>query len=136
MDNDPTNRNIKPHNDTPYSSQEDTATSNSEDEEDNIIISIPPPNIPFNNIDENGKYRSPRIPEPEPQPTDRIENYLYDSAVTPPSQQLLLDHLQHWRRIRENWKRKSAENDSRYHDGMKMLSDMFSRHVYDTSVSQ
>ncbi|XP_078488210.1 protein lin-37 homolog isoform X1 [Ciona intestinalis] len=137
MDNDPTNKINKQTMESQFSSQEDIATSNSEDEEDTIITSLPPPNVPFNNIGEDGKYQSPRIPQPEPQPNDSIENYLHKNSVTPPADQLLLDHLQHWRKVRDNWKQKSSENDARYQDGMNLLSEMFNRHaVYNTSVSQ
>nr|XP_039248189.1 protein lin-37 homolog [Styela clava] len=92
-------------------------------------ITIPPPNTPFKNFSPNGKYVSARIPSPIPQPSDRLEDYLQQKKVIPRAETLLLNHLQHWKNVREKWIAKSAENEERYSSGMALLKDMANRQL-------
>lgn len=90
------------------------------------VIMIPPPDKLFDNFTVGGKYVSPRIPSPPPQPKDDLESYLKNEKPTPRAETLLLDNLQHWKSVREKWRIKSAENEHRYSTGMNLLKEIAS----------
>lgn len=112
------------------SSDKANDTINNNDSGLDGLITIPPPNKPFHNFRADGKYTSPRIPSPVSQPTDRLEAYLQKTKTTPRAETLLLDHLQHWKNVREKWIAKSAENEERYSSGMAILKEMANRQIY------
>ncbi|CAK8689587.1 protein lin-37 homolog isoform X2 [Clavelina lepadiformis] len=108
----------------------------SEDEETvGSITEISPPKIPWSNMDENGQYTSPRVPDLLPQPKDKLEMYLKNQTVTPQAETLLVNHLRHWKKVRETWIEKSRENESRYRDSMDTLKEIFQRNVYNNSAT-
>lgn len=121
----------------PYNKKHEDALSSLDENEDTTdeevaqyITSLPPPNKRWNNFLADGTYRSPRVPSPIPQPEDKLDNYIQNKKMPPPSETLLLNHLQHWKATRGKWLAKSMENEARYEDGMKILKDLASRHLF------
>lgn len=100
------------------------------------MIKVPSPDQPWENIGADGTYRSPRIPSPVPRHNQSsIDNYLLLRQPAPAPENLLLDHLGHWRKVREKWRVKSFENEARYKTGMNKLQQIFQRNALCMSQS-
>lgn len=73
-------------------------------------LQLPNVEIP---VEENG--RNYRVPSPiEHSPTNFMEEINKESDAQPGSEALLLDHMQHWKRVKESWREHSRRLHREY----------------------
>ncbi|KAJ8301574.1 hypothetical protein KUTeg_020561 [Tegillarca granosa] len=121
LKNQPHKRDLGPRERTP-TPEPDPAVSASEDEEtENIpnIYKLPSPIKP----DPDG-YQDLRIPPLIPQQDEHLD-INYDPDQAPPPEQLLLNHMDRWKQIRNSWKDSSRIAEMRCADSMNLLRDVF-----------
>ncbi|XP_018025773.1 protein lin-37 homolog [Hyalella azteca] len=87
------------------------------------VLSLPPP-TPWG--PEYADRLHPLIPAPLPAPP----LVRRDTALGSPSaSELLNHHLQHWKNVRQTWKKASAAADARYDESATILREIFSIHA-------
>ncbi|KAH9502592.1 Protein lin-37 [Bulinus truncatus] len=77
---------------------------------------------------EDGCLYDLRIPEPLPQPDEKLDIHA-DPKSIPPGDQLLFNHMARWKEIRNRWRDASVMNEMQYIGSMTILKDMFDRSV-------
>ncbi|CAH1783903.1 unnamed protein product [Owenia fusiformis] len=88
------------------------------------IYRMPPgPNRPFDHV--KGEYVDPRIPVPVPQPDEHIDTLNTDPEAAPEPENLLLEHMARWKKVRQSWRDSALDNEERYTSSMFILKNMF-----------
>ncbi|KAL3852139.1 hypothetical protein ACJMK2_015819 [Sinanodonta woodiana] len=123
MKNQPNNRNLGPSSQKSASPDPEVMASTSEEEgEYPNIHQLPPP------IKQEYGTWDLRMPEPLPQ-TDPPLDIHSDPDKAPAPEQLLLNHLDRWKVIRQRWYHSARINEMRYTASLNTLKEMFERQL-------
>ncbi|XP_029635240.1 protein lin-37 homolog [Octopus sinensis] len=117
----------QPHNNLNNQNRSSSPESDAQTDEDTVnkdgnIYHLPSP------IKREDQYVDLRIPSPIPQASGRLDIYA-DPDKAPSQDDLLLNHMTRWKRIRHKWKESSRRNEMQYARSLNMLKDMFDRHL-------
>ncbi|CAL1546163.1 unnamed protein product [Lymnaea stagnalis] len=77
---------------------------------------------------EDGCLYDLRIPEPLPQPEDRLDLDADPKAILP-CDQLLLNHMNRWKEVRNRWREASILHEMQYMGSINLLKEMFDRNL-------
>lgn len=117
--------NSQAHPDNTELFKEDVQSLEEEDPNNPFVYSLPSPmKLKF----EYGNDRDSRIPDLIPS-DDLPLDINADPDLGPPPEELLLKHMDRWKRIRNSWCTAARYNEQKYSESMTVLKDMYERNL-------
>ncbi|KAL5014763.1 hypothetical protein ScPMuIL_009033 [Solemya velum] len=81
-------------------------------------------------LDPTEPYVDLRIPSPVPQPDEHLDINATGSPTS--SKQLLFNHMERWKEVRQRWRDASHHNDMRHSQSLNLLKEMMDRQCKDS----
>ncbi|KAK2170332.1 hypothetical protein LSH36_3g13046 [Paralvinella palmiformis] len=119
MRNQPHNKNLAPQNRSPTPERQIPPAY----EDDEEVYQLPSPILIKS---ETGEIIDRRIPDPEPQPTEHLDIHR-DLDQAPAPEELLLNNMARWKRIRQRWKEAGYRREAQYAASLEIIKNMYDR---------